>query len=112
MILHSNIVKLIKTVLLDNLTEKVYVANVTMSQVVTTTVLRDNLSSVLAEVAEERDYLLVTKKGDPISALVNLDFFEDLLAATSPKYLESVRKAREQYVRGEVYTHEQVFGEL
>jgi len=94
---------------LDNLTETVHIANVIMTKVVATTVLRGNLSGVLTEVAEERDYLLVTKKGNPISALVNLDFFEDVLAATSSKYLESVRKAREQYAHGEVYTHEQVF---
>jgi len=83
-----------------------------MTQTVTTTTLRNNLADVLAEVSEGRDYLLVTKKGNPISALVNLDFFEDLLAATSSKYLKSIKKAREEYKRGEIYTHEQVFGEL
>jgi len=83
-----------------------------MTQVVTTTILRNSLADVLAEVAQERDYLLVTKKGNPISALVNLDFFEDLLAATSSKYLKSIEKSREEYERGEIYTHEQVFGEL
>lgn len=89
-----------------------YVTNVTMSQVVTTTILRNNLADVLAEVSGERDYLLVTKKGNPVSALVNLDFFEDLLAVASPKYLRGIKKAREEYKRGEVYTHEQVFGDL
>ncbi len=83
-----------------------------MSQAVTTTILRNNLADVLAEVSQERDYLLVTKKGNPISALVNLDFFENLLSATSSKYLKSIEQSREEYERGEVYTHEQVFGKL
>ena len=62
--------------------------------------------------AQERDYLVVTKKGNPVSALVNLDFFENLLAATSPKYLKSIKKSRNEHKRGEVYTHKQVFGKL
>jgi len=89
-----------------------YTCGVIMTQVVTTTILRDNLADVLTEVSTERDYLLVTKKGNPISALVNLDFFEDLLAATSSKYLKSIEKSRKEYERGEAYTHEQVFGGL
>ena len=83
-----------------------------MIQTVPTTTLRNNLADVLEEVAKKRQYLLVTKKGNPVSVLVNLDFFEDLLALSSPKYLKSIKEAREQYKKGEVFTHEQVFGKL
>lgn len=38
-------------------------------------------------------------------------FIEDLLAAVSPEYLESIREAREDYKEGRVYSHEDVFGE-
>ncbi len=37
-------------------------------------------------------------------------FLEDLLAATSPEYLDSIRKARGDYKAGRVKTHEEVFG--
>ena len=37
-------------------------------------------------------------------------FLEDLLAATSPEYLDSIRKARADYKSGRVKTHEEVFG--
>ncbi len=37
-------------------------------------------------------------------------FLEDLLAATSPEYLESGKQAREDYKAGRVKTHKQVFG--
>jgi hypothetical protein len=37
-------------------------------------------------------------------------FLEDLLAATSPEYLESVRDARRQYRAGKVKSHFEVFG--
>jgi hypothetical protein len=37
-------------------------------------------------------------------------FLKDLLAATSPEYLESIREARRQYKAGKVKTHAEVFG--
>ena len=38
------------------------------------------------------------------------EFIEDLLAATSPEYLESIREAREDFKKGRVFSHEDVFG--
>ena len=35
---------------------------------------------------------------------------EDLLAATSPEYLESIKEARRHYRTGRVKTHDAVFG--
>lgn len=37
-------------------------------------------------------------------------FIEDLLAAVSPEYLESIREARADYRAGRIATHEEVFG--
>ena len=37
-------------------------------------------------------------------------FLEDLLAATSPEYLESIKEARSDYKAGQIKTHEEVFG--
>jgi len=42
------------------------------------------------------------KKGD--------SFLEDLLAATFPEYLASIREARADYRSGKVKTHAEVFG--
>jgi hypothetical protein len=38
-------------------------------------------------------------------------FLEDLLAATSPEYLKSIREARADYKAGRVKTHREVFGD-
>jgi hypothetical protein len=38
------------------------------------------------------------------------DFLEELLAATSPEYLKSIREARADYKAGRINTHEEVFG--
>ena len=37
-------------------------------------------------------------------------FLEDLLAATSPEYLKSIKEARADYKAGRVRTHKEVFG--
>ncbi len=79
--------------------------------VVNATVLRNNLSDSLKQVAQ-KDYLLVARKGKITSALVNIDLFEDLLALADKNYLNSIKKAREQYKKGNFLTHDQVFGDI
>ena len=37
-------------------------------------------------------------------------FLEDLIAATSPEYLQSIREARRDYKAGKVKSHGEVFG--
>ena len=36
-------------------------------------------------------------------------FLEDLLAATSPEYLKSIKEARDDYEAGRTKSHEEVF---
>ena len=36
-------------------------------------------------------------------------FLEDLLAATSPEYLKSIKQARADYKAGRIYSHDEVF---
>jgi len=80
--------------------------------VITTTILRNNLADTLKEITKKRDYLLVAKKNQIKAALVNIDLFEDLLALTNKKYLKSIKKARKEYESGEFFTHNQVFGNI
>lgn len=80
--------------------------------VISTTVLRNNLADTLKEVDKNRDYLLVAKKGKITSALVNIDLFEDLLALTNKDYIESIQKARKEYEKREIFTHDQAFGTI
>jgi hypothetical protein len=37
-------------------------------------------------------------------------FVEDLIAATSPEYLQSIRDARRDFRAGRVKSHDEVFG--
>ena len=38
------------------------------------------------------------------------DFLEDLLAATSPDFIDSIKEARADYKSGRVFEHSDVFG--
>ncbi|MDP4010821.1 MAG: hypothetical protein Q8P72_01170 [Candidatus Roizmanbacteria bacterium] len=80
--------------------------------ILTTTTLRNNLADSIKEVQENKDYLLVSNKGKITSAVVNIDLFEDLVALSNKDYVKSIRKARKEYEKGEVFTHEDIFGEL
>jgi len=84
----------------------------TSMNVLTTTILRNNLADSIKEVQENKDYLLVSNKGKITSAVVNIDLFEDLVALSNKDYVKSIQKARKEYEKGEVFTHEDVFGEL
>jgi PHD/YefM family antitoxin component YafN of YafNO toxin-antitoxin module len=79
---------------------------------VDTATLRAHLSDTLDEVQKKKDYMVITRKRKPISALVSLDFLEDLLARTSHPYLKSIREARAEIKAGKGKTFEQVFGKL
>lgn len=83
-----------------------------MSKLIASSVLRDNLADALKEVSSKEKYFLITQKGRPVSAIVNLDFFEDLLALSSPDYLKSIKEAREDYKKGKLFSHHEVFGAL
>ena len=79
---------------------------------ITTTILRNNFADALIAINKAKKYMIVLGKGKPRAVLVNLDLFEDLLDSNNHEYLASIKKAREEIKRGEVYTHGEVFGEI
>lgn len=80
--------------------------------VINATILRNNLAGAMSEIEGKKDYLLIAKRGEITSALVNIDLLEDLLAMANRKYKDSIRKAREEYKKKDFFTHEEVFGEV
>ena len=83
-----------------------------MKKAITSSNLRSNLFDVLDAVESDEKYLLITRDKRPVSVLVNLDYFEDLMALKSKKYLKEIQYARTQYNTGETQTFSEVFGEL
>jgi len=70
--------------------------------------LRSKLSDAL-DAVQNNDILIVTRRGKKERAIIDLDKLEDLLAASDPDYLLSIKEARES---SEVFSHEEVFGNL
>jgi PHD/YefM family antitoxin component YafN of YafNO toxin-antitoxin module len=78
------------------------------AKTITASNLRSNLAAALDSVSP-RDLLIVTRRGKQEKAIVDLDKLEDLMAASDPKYLESIKTARQQYKNGEVFSLEEAF---
>lgn len=83
-----------------------------MPKSIETTKLRNNLAAAIKEVNKNKDFLIITRKGEPVAGIVDLDLLEDIEAVNSKNFIKSVKDAREQLKKGEFYTHEEVFGDL
>ncbi len=70
--------------------------------------LRNNLKETIDSVDDDT-IVVVTKRGEDQAVIVDIDKFEDLLAASNPEYLRSIEEARKS---DRFYTHEEVFGDL
>ena len=71
--------------------------------------MRKNLSEALDTVRDTKSILLVKRRGNVESALIDIDMLEDLLAVQDPAYIKSIAEAR---ASKEWYTPEEVFGDL
>jgi len=80
--------------------------------IINAAVLRNNLADTINSLGQDREYFLVAKNKKITSALVDIDLFEDLLALSNSNYLESIKKAREEYKKGDFVSHEEAFGEI
>lgn len=72
---------------------------------------RNNFASTLDAIKDD-DILIVTRRGKKERVILDIDKFEDLLAANNPAYLKIIAKARNEAKNGEVFSVEEVFGNL
>ena len=73
--------------------------------------LRNNLSDAMSSIGQG-ETLIVKKRGKLQVAMIDLDTYEDLLAASNPENLSAIKKAREEYKKGEVLAFDEVFGDI
>lgn len=81
------------------------------TKTISTTAFRDNLAEAL-EAVNGNDILVISRRGKAEKAVIDLDKLEDLLAASNPKYLASIKEARAEAKRGELFSMEDVFGDI
>ncbi len=78
--------------------------------IVSSTVLRNNLADTL-NLLQKKDVVLVRRRGQIKSALIDIDLLEDLMALKDKKYLKSIVEARKEYQTGKFKDFEDVFGQ-
>jgi prevent-host-death family protein len=78
------------------------------TKTITASDLRNGLADALDTVNSD-DILIVTRRGKKERAIIDLDKLEDLLAASDPAYLKTIKEARSST---EYLTHDSVFGDL
>ena len=83
-----------------------------MSKIVQSSNLRNHLSDVLDSLSSKQKYFLIARNQEIDAAIVDIDFFEELLASLSPEYRKSIKEARKNFEKGEMFSHEDVFGKL
>jgi hypothetical protein len=85
----------------------------TMStKTIDTTDLRNNLSATLDAVGKD-DILFIKSRGKLTGkAIIDDELLEDLLLLQDSKYIRSIAKARNEVKQGDVYTFDEVFGDV
>ena len=78
------------------------------TKTVSASTLRSNLADALDAVNKD-EILIVTRRGKKERAIIDLDKLEDLLAASDPGYLATIKKARQSQ---EYLHHDEVFGNI
>lgn len=80
--------------------------------IITTSVLRNNLADTIGMISKSKKYLLVSKNKKISTAIVDIDLFEDLLASTNSQYLKEISQARAEYKAGKFTTLDIAFGQI
>jgi prevent-host-death family protein len=87
-----------------------------MAKTVPVRELRSNLSSLLDDVSERRDHVLVTRNGSPAAALVPIDEYEALEETaevlSDSDALSALEAGLAELERGETVTLDELRGEL
>lgn len=83
-----------------------------MIKTINTTNLRNNLKDATRYVRESKRPLVVTERGLPTTVLIDIDEFEDYLEGKDKNFIASIKKARAEHARGEVFSMEDVFGSI
>lgn len=82
-----------------------------MLKSIDSTDLRNNMSDALDAVADGQT-LIVKKRGKDKIVMIDVDSYEDYLAAQNPEYIKEIETARAEAKRGEVFSIEDVFGNI
>ena len=78
-----------------------------MTAIVKTTEMRESYADVAKKVRGGKTVAIITKRGRPDLALVDIDYLEDLLEAHDKEFQASLRKAAQE----KTYSLDEVFAD-
>jgi PHD/YefM family antitoxin component YafN of YafNO toxin-antitoxin module len=82
------------------------------TKTIDTTDLRNNLSATLESVGKD-DILFIKSRGKLTGkAIIDDELLEDLLLLQDSEYLAKIARARKEIKQGDVYTFDEVFGDV
>lgn len=82
------------------------------TKTIDTTELRNNLSATIKSLGKE-DILFIKSRGKLTGkVIIDDDILEDLLLMQDAQYVRDVAAARKELKSGEVYTFDEVFGDV
>lgn len=82
------------------------------TKTIDTSDLRNNLSSTIKSLGKE-DILFIKSRGKLTGkVIIDDEILEDLLLMQDAQYIKDLAMAREEIKRGEVYSFDEVFGDV
>lgn len=82
------------------------------TKTIDTTDLRNNLSATISALGKD-DILFIKSRGKLTGkAIIDDELLEDLLLLRDEEYVTDIARAREEIKRGDIYTFDEVFGDV
>lgn len=82
------------------------------TKTIDTTDLRNNLSATISAIGKD-DILFIKSRGKLTGkAIIDDELLEDLLLLKDGEYVADIAKARNEIKRGDIYTFNEVFGDV
>jgi hypothetical protein len=82
------------------------------TKTIDTTDLRNNLSATISALGKN-DILFIKSRGKLTGkAIIDDELLEDLLLLKDGKYVADIAKARDEIKRSDIYTFDEVFGDV
>jgi prevent-host-death family protein len=85
---------------------------VDMIKTIQASALRSGFKSALGHVKKTKKPLVITERGVPTSVLVSIDEYEDYLSEHDPELIASIKRARKEYTKKNIFSFSDVFGDI
>ncbi len=74
--------------------------------------VRGRLSELVKKVSKMKKHLIITRNGRPEAVMLSPEELETLEVKADKKLLQSILRAEEDIKEGNIYSHQDVFGDV